>query len=176
VNQYALLPMESQVKAITVRFLVALLFSSSQVHAEGRWTINFDATTEDRVGQQLASELRNKLATSPRYGFRTGEEDSMFSLKMVTLDPFDGRQNPQSATVYSCVMLISDPKHPAMWHYVSQLVGICLGQAMANCVSTIYSEMDTSFAPITQRLDRRMNKVLKPSSPQPASKVPKSPT
>ncbi|MGA7179798.1 MAG: hypothetical protein WBX11_09480 [Thiobacillaceae bacterium] len=162
-------------KAITVRFLVALLFSSSQVHAEGHWNINFDPNGDDRLGQQLASELRHKLATSPRYGFRTGVEDSMFSLKMVTIDPFGGRQNPQSATVYSCVLLISDPRNPEMWHYVSQFVGICPSEAMAKCVSTIYSAMDASFTPIAQGLDQRMNKALKPSPPQPASKEPKTP-
>jgi hypothetical protein len=160
---------------ITVPILVALLFSSSQVHAEGHWNINFDAAGDDRLGQQLASELRHKLATSPRYGFRTGVEDSMFSLKMVTIDPFGERQNPQTATVYSCVLLVSDPKNPEMWHYVSQLVGICPSEAVANCVSTIYSAMDTNFTPITEGLDQPMNKALKPSPPQPASKEPKTP-
>jgi hypothetical protein len=159
-----------QVTSATIILLSALVFSSSQAHAQDHWNIGLDADSGDGLGQKLVSELRYKLATSPQYTLRTGTRDSMFLMELLTLDPYNGQLNPQSMTVYACVMLVKDPTHPSMWHYVDQLLGTCTSDALTKCVSTIYVEMDTTFAPIIRGLDRHMEKARMPSPPRPGKK------
>ncbi len=142
-----------------VHFLISMLaigmalMPSARVAAQQRkFYVYVNATAQDGLGQQLVYQLREKIEASSHLAEADSEDNSLFQLHVVTLDP--GPSNPygQQATVYSVVLSGTQLDGNPGKLLLDQWVGTCGNERITECASSIIASADNDMTPIVQTL------------------------
>lgn len=115
-----------------------------------------DATTEDLVGQEFLTSLRDTIQSSPRYQVVLNNNQSFFQLKIVTLNP--SNTTSQTSTIYSVVLTSFVPNASSLNYYMSNWVGICAEEKVSFCAHQIFSAADGIMTPFLEAILKAIQK------------------
>jgi len=115
-----------------------------------------EATTDDSVGQEFLTALRDTIQTSPRYQLVLNTNQSFFQLKIVTLNPTN-TPSPTS-TIYSVVLTSFTPNDSSLNYYLTNWVGICGEASVSSCANQIFSAADGIMTPFLEVLLKALQK------------------
>ena len=125
----------------TLRTLVAFmaLALSGAANAANAVNIAIDSTTNDSIGRQLATNLREKVNSSSLLSLVYGDSVSSLKVHFVTLNPDEGAT--QNYTVYSFV-LVAHFTNDGLDRYLTSSVGTCGLSKIDACASDIKATID----------------------------------
>ena len=110
--------------------------------------IFIESNANDVVEQEFLTSLRDLIQSSPRYREVLNSNQSVFQLKIVTLNPLDS--NKQMVTIYSVVLTSFVPNNSLLNFYLSSWVGICPEGEIPSCSNKVFSAADGFMTPFLQ--------------------------
>jgi hypothetical protein len=124
---------------------LSALVVSSQTLAQT--PVYLQATSPDSVGRQLVFELREALRRSAGLSLAERNQDALFYMRLVTLDPNNGSTAGYS-TVYSAVITFKTFHTPPVEMYLTNYVGTCGQSRIASCAQSLLAGIDEEAASV----------------------------
>jgi hypothetical protein len=113
-----------------------------------RVNIDWQATTDDTIGRQLVTAVRERLAVSPLFTLVYGEGESAIVAHFITQDPDQGRVN-QTQTSYSLTITIHF-RSETFERFITSYAGVCGSNRVHDCAAAIVADID-QFADAIRR-------------------------
>lgn len=100
-----------------------------------------DALADDRVGKRLAYEVREGVRRSSSLSLTDIEDDAMYTLRLVTIDPEDPPRG--NSTVYSLVLTMRQREElMTIDAYIDNNVGVCGAQRVGSYAAGMVADLD----------------------------------
>jgi len=110
------------------------------------------ATAADPVGQRLIYDLREKVNQSSRYELADKESESLYEIRVTTLDPLVDPRLRGTTTVYSVVFTGNTFNKAGELFLINSMVGTCPANVVGtmSCASTIVAAFDEALSAPTR--------------------------
>jgi hypothetical protein len=135
-------------------FCLSALCSAESAEAQtGKVPVFFEVQANDPVGQQLSFTLKDKIRASATFSEAGREQDSVFIVSFVTLDP--SSSNSGQDTIYAFDVLMENTK--GLNYFVTQYVGICSIDRVPNCADNLYRYLGEELERLKQLSNQHPN-------------------
>jgi hypothetical protein len=131
--------MKLAAKLMVAGFLLAF-FGEALAQAQGKMNVMMQMDADDMVGSRLAFALKERVRQSSGFALVTSNDDAIFKIAMVTIDP-NASTSPGNSTVYSVVFAAWQPQSNT-WTYMNNVVGVCGAARLTECADGIVAKAD----------------------------------
>jgi hypothetical protein len=134
-------------KLLIVLAVIFLINPELAIAQQKKLRVFVSGTSQDSVGQQFLYEIREKLDASSHLAQGDSDDQSLFQLRVVTLNPYSDSPYGQQMTVYSIVLTGSFLDGHSGKLFLDQWVGTCGVTRVSECAASIVASADNDMTP-----------------------------